>query len=213
MLNSIQKIKAIETLLARAAVSQFNGTLPTSIQVLKDISGSSLTDPFRYLLKLGNKTLETKSQTPLEVGTNYWGRLTESNEGSIHLSKLKKKPSLLQLPPTIQKELPSLSINDFSLHLKEKKPKEQLKQFLLDALAQAPNKQTFLYLTSMLLGFSQDVITLLLDDSQKRKVMVQYKERKKEERGLTHFMVEFYSAMPNLGPISGQISSYETPST
>ena len=61
--------------------TEFNSTLPLTIEVKKQIN------PIRYIIQLGKKEIETKSYTPLEVGSKYKAEI-EQNNSKIEIKNL-----------------------------------------------------------------------------------------------------------------------------
>ena len=76
-LNISKLGKILKTLNRLEGIKEFNATLPVKIEVKKEIN------PIRYLIKLGNREIETKSNLPLVVGKKYFAQIKEFKSSSI----------------------------------------------------------------------------------------------------------------------------------
>jgi len=188
-INEVSKIKAF---LAKNSAVEFNATLPLSLEVLEK------KDNIRYLIKAGNKTFTTKSLKELEIAVKYWGEFNETKEGIINISKLLKKPKLLQ------KQNFDLSFEPkilFDLLLK-KEPKKDYKALILDKLSNAKNKNEFVTLTNILIALNAGVFHIPVKWNSKNEL---FQFRQKKGVKLKQNCVEFYAAFENLGPIEGKL--------
>ncbi|CAM2852170.1 hypothetical protein [Helicobacter burdigaliensis] len=170
--------------------TQFNASLPIRLEVLEKYQG------IRYMIKVGNVAMETKSIKELEVGKNYWALMGKSN-GSITLSNLIKQPNLLKETNTPLKLNPEL----LEKFLQEgANPFEAMKQFVGERMASAESKWEFAFLSHMLMSLKQKVLTLPLHyDDEKKDGFLQLKKRKVQELDA----LEFYSVFANLGATWG----------
>ncbi|WP_104721329.1 hypothetical protein [Helicobacter mesocricetorum] len=194
MIKQLRELTQIQNNLQNLATqpAQFNATLPIRLEVMEKMQG------IRYMLKVGNITMETKSLKELEIGGKYWAIMGKSN-GSITLSNLIKQPDLLKTQ-NIPLKLSSEAMAQF---LKEgDNPFETMKGFLIDRLAQAESKWEFAFLSHMLLSLKQKVLTLPLhyDDKEKDGFLQLRKKRVNNQDYL-----EFYSVFANLGATWGYL--------
>jgi len=176
---------------------QFNAALPVTIEV------SEQTHSMRYMLKIGNTTMETKSLKELIIGGKYWAEMNKSSQGSIILSNLILQPSLLDYKnPALR-----LPLDNLKALFEESKgnPAESLKQFLSERLAQASDRNEFLFLSNMLLSLSQHVLTIPLSYDEGKNGYMQLRRKKKENTG--EEFLEFYSVFAHLGAIEGKLFS------
>jgi len=163
--------------------TEFNATLPLTITVKKQLN------PIRYILQLGKKEVETKSYTPLEVGAKYKAEILQT-ESKIEIKNLTKLPNIFnKFPETIKYTIDDL-LKDNPLESNEK-----YKSFLLNHLANASNKDEFLFFSQMLLAFNQEIKHLFIKDE--KKAIIQIKQRKRK--------LQFYAYFENLGAIGGEI--------
>ncbi len=178
---------------ATHSVKQFNATLPIAIEVLQKLS------PTRYMLKLGNTTLITKSLNELLVGTKYWAQMSKNADGLIALSNLIMQPKIL----THLSNAP-LRFNEEQLRDFENKPNpwEHFKNALFEKAATAENKAEFNFYMQMLLSLHNKVLTLPLN-IQERESLLQM--RKKRSKGL--YEIEFYAVFSMLGALRGRLLS------
>ncbi|NPA55916.1 MAG: hypothetical protein GXO40_06085 [Epsilonproteobacteria bacterium] len=164
--------------------AEFNATLPLNITVKKQLN------PIRYLLKLGNKELETRSYTPLEVGRQYKAIVTQHGD-KIEIKNLHKIPNIfMKFPDSITYSVDDL-LEDDPLQSNEK-----YKQFLMHHLANANNKEEFLFYSQLFLAFNQNIKHLFIKD--KTKAIIQMKPTKKQK-------LSFWGYFEHLGAIGGEI--------
>lgn len=87
MIGAISRLKEIARNNQQALGSMsVNASLPLSFSVTAKLGFN------RYELRLGKKTLKTKSAKPLELGGEYWGEASESSN-SIIIKNMLKKPN------------------------------------------------------------------------------------------------------------------------
>jgi hypothetical protein len=193
MINSINSIVGIQKTSQNSA-KEFNSTLPITIKVL------SKSGPLRYLLQLGNIELSTKSLKELEIGSNYWGELNKNGKESIKLSKLIKKPTILQKPFPI-----SLEYDDITSLIKDSSSIKEFKQIVVDTLSNVINKNDFVFLTNILLGFHEGVVTIPYIYNNINNILQYRYKKSKQHNNKTVQKIEFYTTFNNLGEIKGEI--------
>lgn len=119
-----------------------NNSMPLDIEVLKKTSFN------RYLLKFGNKTLNTKSLKPLIIGGEYWGEISQ-NGNLISVSNLILKPSfgtlLIDGTQIIEKILSSDNLNWFY-------------EFCVNGLKNSQQKAEFELFGDIFMALSQNII-------------------------------------------------------
>jgi len=174
---NISKIgKVLKDLNRIGDVSEFNATLPVKIEVKKEIN------PIRYLIKLGNREVETKSSFPLTVGKKYFAEIKEI-KSKLQISNLKEIPDILEMLSKISFKNKEKTIN-FTKHE------------ILNHLANSQNKLEFIFFTNMLLSFEQNIRHLIINEQ--KKALIQYKYTKKS--------VKFYAVYNHLGEVEGEIT-------
>jgi len=174
---NISKIgKVLKDLNRIGDVSEFNATLPVKIEVKKEIN------PIRYLIKLGNREVETKSSFPLTVGKKYFAEIKEI-KSKLQISNLKEIPDILEMLSKISFKNKEKTIN-FTKHE------------ILNHLANSQNKLEFIFFTNMLLSFEQNIRHLIINEQ--KKALIQYKYTKKS--------VKFYAVYNHLGELEGEIT-------
>lgn len=168
---------------AKAQNSSFNANLPIVINVLKQIGFN------RYMLKIGNKEISTKSQKSLKEKAKYWGELRQYM-GVINVGGLNEFPKIMN----------EYFIQDDSFWILENlATNSSLKWFhswILDNLAKTNSKDEFKTLTSMLLALNESVIHLPLKFENKLFLLQIKLEEQKSH---------FYFIFENLAPINGSI--------
>lgn len=175
LLKDISNVgKILKTLNRLESIKEFNATLPVKIEVLKEIN------PIRYLIKLGNREIETKSYLPLQVGKKYFAQIKE-NKNSIQISSLKEMPQILD-------ELEKI---DF-----KKEINNLTKEEVLNYLANSNSKEEFIFFTNILIAMQKKIYHLIINE--KKKALMQYKYSKNR--------VKFYSIFNHLGEIEGEIT-------
>lgn len=163
--------------------SVFNSTLPIKLKVLAKKAG------MKYLLEVGKRTLETRSQRELEVGGKYFAMMRSGKAGNIILTSLTPQPKLSKTPLMLDfaesKEL--LSKNTF----------KEIGEFASEQLAKSSTKEEFLEWAFVLSGLQKGVLSLCIQDEDKK----HYTQIKKQKNSL-----EFYALFSQLGIITGKIS-------
>lgn len=195
MLGSLNKIAAIESLLAKISSTQINASLPIDIKVAKQL------EPMRYLLKMGSREVETKSANPLDVGKHYWAEVSTGKGGVIQLNNLKQKPSFLQ-----QKFPFKMDVIETLQTLSSKEGKATLKETFLNLASRSESAAEFSLYTNLALQLEEGKITLPFVYKDENQIL-QLKEEsvKSENEDLKQNSVKFYAVFKNLGPLSGQV--------
>ena len=199
MISQIVNIAKIETLLANLKTTRFNSVLPVTIDVLEK------GDKNQYMLKIGNKELQTKSAMDLDVGSKYWGVMKEDvKHNAPSLSQLLKKPKLLQMQR--KNFLPELNSTKLQELITKENPKSEMKAALLERLSTAVSKNEFMTLTNMIAALNENVFTMVLKEGE-QSTMFQFKKRKKSTPDAKEdAKIDFYAAFENLGPVEGVVS-------
>jgi len=180
-LNVSKLGKVLKTLNRLESIKEFNATLPVKIEVQKQIN------PIRYLIKLGNREVETKSSIPLEVGKKYFAEIKEI-KSKLQISNLKEIPEILTLLDKIKfmnEKNKTLKLHTFS------------KEEILQHLANSNNKTEFIFFTNILMAFHQKIFHLIINE--KKKALMQYKYSKNK--------VKFYAVFNHLGELDGEITT------
>jgi hypothetical protein len=163
--------KVLKTLNRFEGIKEFNASLPVKIEVKKEIN------PIRFLIQLGNREIETKSYIPLQVGKKYLAQIKEGKY-SIHISNLKEYPKILD---TLKK------IN-FTKEILTPDKKETMQH-----LANANNKNEFIFWMNILIAFNQKIYHLIINGKKKAIMQLKYKKN----------TVKFYAVFEHLGEIEG----------
>ncbi|BDY12214.1 hypothetical protein [Hydrogenimonas cancrithermarum] len=192
MIYGLTPVQAAQKIVGNLAKIEVNALLQLGIEVLKRQNDGT------FLIKMGQHTFTTKSETALEPGREYWVEMQQSKEGIVHLKRPMPKPLLFKavnhtaFEPGFLERL-----------AREEDPASALKEQLLQALAAAPSKEQFQTLTQLLLSLHQGILSIPLRKSGKKMLL---QMRKRGQNGsLNQKSVEFYAAMNNIGPLSGTI--------
>lgn len=199
MIQQISQLGKIDALLAKLAVKRFNAILPVDIKVLEE------PEPQKYKLQIGKQELVTKSTLPLDVGSRYWGMMKESTQNSaITLSKLLQKPKLLQNRALVR-FLPEFTPEKMVALLAKESPKTEMKQQLLEHLAQTNSKQEFMTLANMITALEANVFTMFMKYQDKTSLF-QFKRRKSQSQTSSEDgIIDFYAAFEHIGPVEGVV--------
>jgi hypothetical protein len=189
MINTISKLVNIDTNINAKGSMQFNGSLPITIEVLKNLGLD------RYKLLLGKKEFTTKSQKKLELGSKYWGSFGENKNGIITISNLIKKPTFLQKDD----EFLDIELSDFLTQISEvPSPISTFKEWIIENLENDKTKKNhFILFSDMLLALKNDIIHLPLQHNGKTNLL---------QIKLGPNYMEFYCAFNSLGPLKGHIN-------
>ena len=78
MIKQLSQLAQVQNTMQNSAkTTQFNATLPIKLEVMEKLQG------IRYMLKVGNTAMETKSLKELQVGGRYWAMMGRSSAGGI----------------------------------------------------------------------------------------------------------------------------------
>lgn len=168
----------------------FNATLPVVMFVVRKISN------IKYEIKLGNKTLVTKSDLTLDVGAKYWAELSQENGKQIKISHFKKMPEMLQ---NINQNF-YLDLKDFILILSDIKIK--YKSILLKKLYNSKDKAEFEFYTVLLVNLLNNTINVPINYGTNKYAFLQILDlRNENDKKL--YIKGFFT---QLGPIQADIS-------
>jgi hypothetical protein len=163
--------KVLKTLNRFEGIKEFNAMLPVKIEVKQQIN------PIRFLIQLGNREIETKSYIPLQVGKKYLAQIKEGKY-SIQISNLKEYPKILDTLKKINFTKEFLAPN---------------KKEIIQHLANANNKNEFIFWMNILIAFNQKIYHLIINDKKKALMQLKYKKNS----------VKFYAVFFHLGEIEG----------
>jgi hypothetical protein len=190
MIPFINKLSALDTLQPafNKNTIQVNSSLAFEVKVIKQLFAN------RYMLEVGNRQIESKSYMPLDIGKKYWAQMSQS-KGIVQLQHLLKKPEYLQeKPPLIFKNFEFAVLKNMSV----------FKKTLLDALATTTSEKEFKFITDIILGLHNNVVTVPFE-YRDRYALFQY--RNKNKMSISKNSLEFYAEFVNLGPISGTVAT------
>ncbi|WP_416831016.1 hypothetical protein [Helicobacter ganmani] len=122
MIKQLSQLAQVQNTLQNSAnkPTQFNASLPMRLEVMEKMQG------IRYMLKVGNIAMETKSLKELEIGGRYWAQMARGSTGGITLSNLIKQPDLLK-EQNVPLRLSSETMREF---LQGENPFDVMKGFL-----------------------------------------------------------------------------------
>ncbi len=199
MISQLTQIAKIDLLLSKLATKRFNSILPVNIEVLQKSA------PQKYDLMIGTRELSTKSTLELEVGKKYWGVMKENlQNGTISLSKLLKKPDLLQNSKLVS-FLPEFSPSKMAEVLTSSSPKAKMKMIILEHMANANSKQEFMTLANMISALNNDVFTMLLNHEEKSRLFQFKKRASSSQTSSEDGIIDFYAAFEHIGPLEGVV--------
>lgn len=186
-LSNIIKLASSSPNEAKALIKLLN------IDVLKSLGDS------KYLIQTASKELIASSETHLQEGSKYWAQFEIKQNSQPVLSKLIKHPPLLKnlenLPFIFEaKELHSI--------LTHEKPLENIKSKLLEHLALASSKDEFTQASNLLLSLMQSTLTIPM---QYQQYFGLFQMKKRYNKNTKRSQIDFYGALHNLGPVSGNI--------
>ncbi|MCI5968511.1 hypothetical protein [Helicobacter sp.] len=197
MIKQLHQLAQVQNTLQNSAkTTQFNATLPIKLEVMEKLQG------IRYMLKVGNTAMKTKSLKELQIGGKYWAMMGRTSTGSITLSNLIKQPNLLK-DSNIPLKLNEKTLEQFLKN--SENPFDVMKGFLTERLANAESKWEFAFLSHMLMSLRHKVLTLPLryDDSKDGFMQLKKKRIKEQE------CLEFYSVFSNLGATWGLLWDFK----
>ncbi len=192
MIYGLTPIQAARQILAGLAKVEINALLQLGIEVLEKKGDGT------FVIRLGQHKLQTRSETPLLPGREYWADIEQHKEGPVRLTRLHPKPLLLQKEGFI-----AFGREFIAKLAAEEDPAGSVKEHLMQMMAASSNKEQFQTLSQLLLSWHQGVVTIPFKERGKR-MLLQMRRGKKNET-LKQKSVEFYAAFNNLGPIEGAI--------
>jgi hypothetical protein len=188
----IASLPQLQTLLAELSSSRLASLLPVEVLVLKKLS------PEKYLLQIKSQNFETTTPKPLQVGEKYLASVSQdSKSNTLFLKHFHKMP--------LQPEQAVYTMNDLIDHFKKpsKEAITELHTKLLSVLSNSTVKEEFSFYTQLLLGLSQDLVSLPFKYPEGFGLL-QYKKRKKQEKQ-SQDEVQFYAHLKHLGPLEGVV--------
>ena len=148
--NFIDQYFNTKSIFDLAKTNKLNNNLLIPIHVQK------MVEMAKYNIKLGNRELITKSFIELEEWTKYWGELSNDEQGSIKISNIQKKPSILQ-----QEKFPiAFDLINLEKIFSLDDSIGYIKGFILDNIISSSNKDEFLFLSNLLLSMNFDVLSI-----------------------------------------------------
>jgi hypothetical protein len=188
----ISTLPQLQNLLAGLSSNRLASLLPVEVLVLKKLS------PDKYLLQIKSQNFETTTPKPLQVGEKYLASVSsDSKTNTLFLKHFHKMP--------LQPEQAVFTLNDIIEHF-QKPSKEAITELhakLLSALSNSTVKEEFSFYTQILLGLSQDLVSLPFKYPDGFGLL-QYKKRRKQEKQ-SQDEVQFYAHLKHLGPLEGVI--------
>lgn len=189
MLNNIALISKLSQITQNQILKTYNINLPITLEVLEKRA-------FSYLVKLGHTIIEAKSAQELRVGAKYWAILKDTNTGDNIISNLVLKPQVAEI---MNSSSIAISVKEFLVLLESKKPKQIIKDNLINIMQTTQNRDDFLLSSNMLLAMEQNITSLVISDNG-RKSLLQIRPKNKQE-------VEFSAIFAHLGVVWGKIYS------
>ena len=169
-------------------IAHFNASLPIVISVRQRLSSS------KYLLEIGNKTLQTTSYKSLKVGEKYWGTMQESSDGAIVLNNLLRRPAILDFLPFAPQKFDFTQLEEF---LESKNIFKRALDRNLEQMANAKNKEEFEFFSFVVLGLKEGVLSFVVINEKKESLLQIQRQQN---------AIIFSVIMPHLGAIEGKIS-------
>jgi hypothetical protein len=188
----IASLPQIQNLLAELSSSRLSSLLPVEVLVLKKLS------PEKYLLQIKDKSFETTTLKPLDVGTKYLASISQDPKSNTlflkHFHKMPLKP-----------EQAIYQLDELISHFKKpsKEAISELHSKLLSTLSNSSSKDEFSFFTQLLLGLSQETVSLPFKYTDGFG-LVQYKKKKKQDKQ-SQDEVQFYAHLQHLGPLDGVV--------
>ncbi|WP_457595038.1 hypothetical protein [Hydrogenimonas sp.] len=193
MIRGLTPLHAARQILAKLSAIEVNALLQLGIRVEKSEGDGT------YLIRLGQHTLQTRSDLPLIPGREYWVDMERTEEGFIRLLRPLLKPKMLQKEGFVPFEADLLAKLS-----EEKNPAEGLRERIVQTMAATQSREQFLTLSQLLLSLHHGVVTLPIL-AKGRRTLLQMRKGGKNET-LKQKSVEFYAAFNNLGPVEGAIA-------
>lgn len=194
MIQALQKLTKIANIVSKETSTILNSALPVSIEVLEKRGF------MRYMLKIGNIIMETKSLKELEIGSRYFAELQKSSVGSILIQNLIKQPKVLEDLKNTPIKFDEESFK--KLFDQKKDPAIELKEIIVDGLVNAKSADDFNFFSNMLLALQKDIIAVPFKDESKD-ALLQFKRPKRG--GFSQNFLEFYAIFEHLGSLNGKI--------
>ncbi|MGX3010160.1 hypothetical protein ACWIUD_01155 [Helicobacter sp. 23-1044] len=186
MIQKILNIAKIAQTTQNNSIKNFNTTLPLLLEILQKTQKG-------FLLKLGNTTIEAKSNANLQLGAKYWAIVRDSG-GELLISKLKMRPKIAESAKNspiffTPKDLEAMAKNaDFVREFRDK---------LIDSALNTHLKDEFDFISNSLYALNQGILNLVIKE-QNRHILLQIKRQKNEQ-------ITFCAVFHNLGIVSGSI--------
>lgn len=169
-----------------ADIARFNASLPIVIIVRKKLSNA------KYLLQIGNKTLQTTSYKVLKVGEKYWGTMQETTDGAIVLNNLLHRPAILDYIPFSPQKF---SFDEVEKFLDSTNVFKHALDTSLQQMANAKSKEEFEFLSFVVLGLKEGVLSFVINEGKESLLQI-----KKHQNTLIFSVI-----MPHLAIIEGHI--------
>ena len=188
----ISSLPQLQNLLAELSSARLSSLLPVEVLVLKKLS------PDTYLLQLKDQNFETTTPKPLSVGEKYLASISnDAKNNTLFLKHFHKIP--------LKTEQALFNIDELIQHFKKpaKVAVTELHAQLLSSLSSSSSKDEFNFLTQLLLGLTQQVVSLPFK-YQNGFGLVQYKKRRKQGKQ-SQDEVQFYAHLTHLGPLEGAV--------
>ena len=188
----ISALPQLQSILQNLGSVKLNSLLPLEVLVLKQ------TAPEKYLLQIKNQNVEVTSAKSLTVGDTYLTSIkAEPKLNLINLQHFIKVP--------LKQQQAIYTVDELISHFKKpsKESITQLHSQLLNNLSQATSKDDFNFYTQLLLGLSQNLVTLPFKYNAGFGLL-QYKKKKKQEKQ-SQDEVQFYAYLKHLGPLDGVV--------
>lgn len=196
MIQKLLNIAKIAQSTQNSSVKNFNTTLPLLLTIIQK-------SKMGYMLKLGNTTIEAKSNANLQIGAKYWA-IVKDVGGELLISKLKMRPKIAESAKNspIKYELENLM--DFFKNAKFAKSADFVSEFyenIIDKITNAKFKDDFTFLANSLFALQKGILNLAIKDGM-RDILLQIKRQKNDK-------IDFSAIFSNLGIINGSIYKNE----
>ena len=188
----ISSLPKLQNLLAELSSARLSSLLPVEVTVLKQLSSQ------KYLLQIKGESLEAILPKPLVVGEKYIASVSnDPKTNTLFLKHFHKAP--------VKAEQAVYSMDELIQHFKKpsKESITQLHSQLLTNLSTSSSKDEFAFFTQLLLGLTQEVVSLPFKYTDGFG-LVQYKKRKKQGKQ-SQDEVQFYAHLTHLGPLDGTL--------
>lgn len=186
----ISSLPQLQNLLAELSSTRLSSLLPVEVLVLKKLSAQT------YVIQVKDQNFETTTPKPLAVGEKYIASVSnDTKSNTLFLKHFHKLP--------LKTEQAVFDIEELIQHFKKpsKSAITELHTQLLSSLAGTSTKDEFSFFTQLLLGLTQQVVSLPFK-YRNGFGLVQYKKRKKQGKQ-SQDEVQFYAHLTHLGPLDG----------